>query len=241
MHTVTIPSPDTSGAGAHHNRPGGESQTTSLLAVRPRSRVVVGQDVMICNDCSPSMLDEDKLRDSSAAALAFVQGLAAQEGIRTGVVTFYSQARIKVPLMPARQASAAFHGLTKADVRDGTNIAAALRVACEAQRAARAQEPNVRSLKPVCVIYSDGMHNCDDECPEEAAAMLKRQGWTIVSVGFGTDCDSDLLRLIASSPSHFYLAADGHRLIELFRRIAYSVSVSVAAGVDPARSLGQLH
>lgn len=208
------------------------------VTVKPRTVAMRRQELVIVDDRSGSM-SGSKIRDASNANLALLQALGEHPGLRVGIVDFGSDARIKQALMPVRDVMSSFRGLSERDIDGGTNIGGALQVAGQMLDEAHRIEPDVSRFPAVIALFSDGA-DTENSSPEHVAANLKSRGHTIVAIAFGGDADHSSLRAIASSPAHYYTAADGQRLADLFRKVGHTLSVSIAAGVNPTAALGQM-
>ncbi len=208
------------------------------ITVKQRSVAACRQELVIVDDRSGSM-SGSKIKEASNANLAMLNALGEHPGLRAGIVDFGSDARIKHGLTTVRDLTGSFRGLSESDIDGGTNIGGALRLAGQVLDDALRAEPDVRRFPPVIALFSDGA-DTDSSSPDQVAAALKSKGVTIVTIAFGTDADETMLRAIDSSPAHFYRAADGKRLAEIFRKVGHTLSVSIAAGVNPTAALGQL-
>jgi len=218
-------------------------QTVSIRPITVRQATAATpcrQSCVIVRDASGSMLGQKEI-DALDACRDLVEALAAPgngDTFRCAVVDFSSSALVVHPLCPARQLAGRLQPM---DIVDSTDIAAGLRAAGSVLSSdGEPFPPGVRQLSPVIALYSDGGHNESGSPEYEADCLKQKQGCTIITVAFGSDADEDLLRKLASSPSHFYRAAGGADLRKLFAAVGRTMSVSATTGRDPCQALGSL-
>ena len=219
------------------------SRATTIRPVtvrRPSVATPCRQTCVIVRDASLSMLGQKEF-DAFEACRALVDALADPRNgdtFRCAVVDFAESAAAIHPLCPARKLAV---NLKPMDLYECTDIAAGLRVAGSVLRSDYEQlPPGVRQLSPVIVLYSDGGHNRPGSPEAEAERLKQDLQCTIVTVAFGQDADEDLLQRLAGSPKHFYRAAAGTDLRDVFASVGQTMSVSARTGTDPRQALGGL-
>ena len=218
-------------------------QTVSIRPITVRQATVATpcrQSCVIVRDASGSMLGQKEI-DALDACRDLVEVLAAPgngDTFRCAVVDFSGSACVVHPLCQARQLAGRLEPM---DIGYTTDIAAGLRAAGSVLNSDQQPlPPGVRQLALVIALYSDGGHNESGSPEYEADCLKQKLGCTIVTITFGQDADEDLLRKLASSPSHFYRAASGTDLRKLFARVGRTMSISATTGRDPRQALGGL-
>jgi Ca-activated chloride channel homolog len=169
---------------------------------------LLGRDVIVLLDVSYSMLAEDaqpnRLERARAAVRALVDAVQREGGHRLGLLAFAGRADVLCPLTRdyglflKRLDDASADGVT----HRGTSIAAALQTAW---RGFGELTPGYTDL----ILVSDG-ENHEGE-PAEAAAMLKRQGLRLDTVGVG-DPDRSAPIPITEGAGRAYLNHDGQEV-----------------------------
>lgn len=96
-----------------------------------------------------------------------------------------------------------------------------------------------QALAPVCTVLSDGCTH-DDERTRTVAQAMKAAGFTIVSVGYGSDADEQLLTEIATSPQHYKKLMTGPELRQFFNNIGNTVRHTLRSGTSPAAALAAI-
>jgi Ca-activated chloride channel family protein len=142
-----------------------------------------GTDIVFAVDTSPSMaaLDfgsESRLRGAAAALTSFV---ARRPADPLGLVSFGERAGLRSPLTYNHDYLAASIGrLRIMESGDGTAIGMGLSVAAAHLQAAGAE-------RGVIILITDGENTTGPIAPEAAAEVAAQLGFTIHTVGVGTD------------------------------------------------------
>lgn len=179
-----------------------------------------GVDILLAIDRSYSMLENDKIGATKAAALAFADGVDLSRD-RLGLVTFNNGAALAQGLTADR--ALVRQAILAINPAGGTNIAAALDVAIAELTGARAR-PRAR---PVLILLTDGK----DDQPDAVLAQAERAkaaGIRVFTIGFGA-VDPMVMVRSASSPEDSYYAPDAGTLTGIYAEIARRLSASVLA------------
>jgi uncharacterized protein YegL len=180
-----------------------------------------------------------KARDAEEACGNLISILAAKsnmDAFETAVIDFGNDAEIVHPRCKATEIDG---HVGKIGMKGWTNITAGLKLALDILDTSGAtQSAGSDYLRPVIILFSDGRHNADED-PMETANRIKTIA-DLVTVGFGRDADEDMLRAIASSPSHFYSCANGSLFKELFVLYGKTLATTRRAGVNATHALSQI-
>jgi Mg-chelatase subunit ChlD/DNA-binding beta-propeller fold protein YncE len=180
-------------------------------ACRPHE-VLLGVDIVLAVDTSKSM-EGAKLSAALAAAQEFLKAVDRRRD-RVGLVSFNVVARREYVITSDLDAVA--RKLTQLTVAEGTNLEGGLREA-RTELAIRARAGSQR----VVILLSDGQPTVGTaEGAVAEAALLKRAGTTVFTIGLGADVDATLLKQIATSAGHYYFAPGPTDLAEIYRRVA---------------------
>lgn len=193
-------------------------------------------DIVLVVDRSASMKDGGKWDAAKAAVTQFVENIDFTRH-RVGLVPFSDSAFVAQPLIdrPDRLVRA-LDGLDPP--AGGTNIAAAIEMADRELRITRRL-----AAVGVLVVLTDGRQSSEASMVA-AANNARERGFVLFSVGLGADAAQDTLRLIATSPDHYYFAPTADDLADIYQRIAalirsFSVTdVRIFARLAPGVSIG---
>ncbi len=208
-------------------RPGSFASGLSRPAGLRREQLAV-----LVRDASSSMAGQ-KAADADGASRALVEELARPEnrgGFSVAVIDFNSSVAVAHAV---EKADALTGHLSQLKPGGGTNIAGAL---AEAAKLVRSAAPALTALRPVALLFSDGLPAGD---PRAAAADLRTVA-DVVTVAFGSDADQALLRELATSPEHAYRCTDGRELRRFFAAVGATLSMSLASGAAATGALGTI-
>ncbi|MEQ8191350.1 MAG: vWA domain-containing protein [Candidatus Eremiobacterota bacterium] len=193
------------------------------------------QRVIILRDVSPSM-EGNKAREASAAVVELVNELANpgnKDGFSVAVIDFSGSSKVVNDFTVA--------GFLEPEplrvCGSGTNITSGLE-----QALALLGNVGFEShmfLRPVVLLFSDGGHNTGD-VPYHIAEHLKVRA-DVVTIGFGTDADENMLKQLATSPQHFYRCRNGKELRCFLGAVGKTMSVSLSYGRNATRDLINLN
>ena len=194
-----------------------------------------------CRDASPSMSGQ-KAKDASQATFQLICELAKpsnNSGFWSSVIDFAGSATIRHELMSAADLAHNLRPISTSLFSGGTNITAGLELAHQlCQKTPGEGQTDIRWLKPVVILFSDGCHNRGPK--PDATAKLLRKVADVVTVAYGSDADIKLLKSLATSPQHHYQCKDGSDLRQFFAAVGASMTASLASGVDATNALAQI-
>lgn len=181
-------------------------------------------DMALVIDTSTSMSDptqaggQRKLDAAIAGAIELVKLLKPAD--QATVIAFNATATMVAELTGDKAAViAALQSLTGMQA-SGTAIDLGLAAAFGELTSVRHLAGNSRSV----VLVTDGAQTTGDEqAVRDQATAIKAAGMQIVTVGLGTEVDSDLLREIASGPSYYFEAPDADELGDIYRSIVHLI------------------
>ncbi len=192
-------------------------------------------------DASPSM-EGQKAKEASEACSQLVCELAKpvnKEGFSVSIIEFYGKAQIVHDSVPAVDLVKTLEPIVTSNSKESTNITAGLELAKQlCLKEKNDQQSNIRWLRPVVVLFSDGDHNKGPE-PGAIASELRKHA-DIVTVAYGSDANEKLLRELATSPQHFYRCNDGADLRQFFASVGQTMSDSLAAGTNSTNALAHI-
>lgn len=194
------------------------------------------QEVVIVVDASPSM-EGDKARHAQASCEELVADLAQpinKNGFSVTVIHFNGRAKV---VHPWTSAAELVGHIVPLDIASATNMTAALELALR-ELESRKRDAAVRYLKPVGLFFSDGCFNRGGS-PIPAATALKARA-DVVMVAFGNDADEDLLKVLATSPQHFYRVNNGAELRNFMAKVGDTLTIGMAQKRDATRPLAML-
>ncbi len=183
-------------------------------------------DILVIVDRSTSMSWEDesgqpKIVAARKAVSVFV-GLMNLERDQVGLVTFESTPQLLVPLTQDRAQIERAIGTIRPE--GGTDIAGGIQVASAELRSVR-RRPDA---KAIIVLLTDGNpFNTTRLTTVAASDQARNAGTTIYTIGLGEDADPYLLKVLATTPRHFFFAPTAGQLEHVYREIAHRISASV--------------
>ena len=213
-----------------------------VAIARPRSSTEMervdseGIDIVLAMDVSTSMLARDFTPDRiSAAKDIAIEFISQRPSDRMGIVVFAGESYTQCPLTTDR---ATLINLMKeietGVIDDGTAIGNGLAVAV-----ARMQGSDAKSR--VVILLTDGVNNCGEITPQNAADIAKTYGVRVYTIGVGAngtapypvitpwgvemqnvevEIDEDLLRNIAETTGgRYFRATDNTKLSEIYSEI----------------------
>ncbi len=193
-------------------------------------------DVVLAIDRSGSMASDgtnpdEPITSAKNAATAFVDRLGPND--RVSVVSFATVATDPIDYVLTADFARIKRAISRVEItRDGstqyTNIGDAF-VRARSELSSLRHDPKSRS---VFVFLTDGnptapKKNGDPTYPEtyarSVAEVIKQDRVEVYTVGLGAEIKPQLLRDIATSPDHYYPAARGSALGEIYQQIASSM------------------
>ena len=213
-----------------------------VAIARPRSSTQMdkidteGIDIVLAMDVSTSMLARDFTPDRiSAAKDIAIEFISQRPSDRMGIVVFAGESYTQCPLTTDR---ATLINLMKeietGVIDDGTAIGNGLAVAV-----ARMQGSDAKSR--AVILLTDGVNNCGEITPQNAADIAKTYGVRVYTIGVGAngtapypvitpwgvemqnvevEIDEDLLRNIAETTGgRYFRATDNTKLSEIYSEI----------------------
>lgn len=183
------------------------------------------QAVVVVRDVSISMGGQE--RDLDAATNDLTKELRQLDAqVKLGVVDFSSEAKVSNPLTSASKIKVA-----RARVVGGTSFYHGLQLANEVL------QQHESSLRPIVLFFSDGGNN---GCSFDSEVALLKEKADLVTVAFGESADKDTLRVIATSPDHFFECYDAQALRWLFKAVGQAVTEATEQGVSATQVLAAL-
>ena len=213
-----------------------------IAIARPRSSTEMekidteGIDIVLAMDVSTSMLARDLTPDRiSASKDIAIEFISQRPSDRMGIGVFAGESYTQCPLTTDR---ATLINLMKeietGVIDDGTAIGNGLAVAV-----ARIQGSDAKSR--VVILLTDGVNNCGEITPQNAADIAKTYGVRVYTIGVGAngtapypvvtpwgvemqnvevEIDEDLLRSIAETTGgKYFRATDNTKLSEIYSEI----------------------
>ncbi|MBN1516000.1 VWA domain-containing protein [Candidatus Sumerlaeota bacterium] len=199
------------------------------------------QRVVLVRDKSGSMYGK-KAKCASAACRDLVAELAEPEnkdGFYVSVIDFARTSEIIHDNEKATALCGKLKELSVSIFNTSTNISAGLEDAFSILMKAEADvQDNVRYLKPVVIVFTDGCHNKGPD-PRVIAASLKDIA-DVVTVAFGHDADEELMRALASTSQHFYRCSKGSELRSFLAAVGATMTTTMAAGTNASNALAMI-
>ena len=172
--------------------------------------------VVLAIDASSSMEPDGKIQVARTAALRFAELLdLPRDGL--GVASFSDRAYELSPVTGDRDAASA--AIRAIGTRRGTDTEGGLILAREMLERDRGQRAAGEASEAI-VILSDGRPSTSDASVLAAAQAARDAGMSIASVCVGQDCDTALMRQIASQPDLFFDVPEPDALVGAFERAA---------------------
>lgn len=178
-------------------------------------------DIVLAIDTSTSMLEpsapgsrQTKMQASLDAVRTFLSQMALPED-QAAIVSFNGASSVPQGLTGSRGAlEQALRGLVNAS---GTRIDLGLNAASRELISGRHRRDNV----PVIVLLTDGRPTPGTEAAVlQAARDARSLGFTVYTIGLGSDFDAALLRQVAGSNARAFAATDGAALRQIYTTIA---------------------
>jgi Mg-chelatase subunit ChlD len=175
-------------------------------------------DIVLVIDTSTSMLGEtraggERKLDAAVRSAREFAGLLLYPSDRIAVVTFNDDAQVRLGLTP--NGSGVGSALAGVTVGAGTCISCGLDTARGVLLGARP------GTSHVVVVMTDGQPTSTTAGRTLTSAdRLKRAGAVVFSIGLGSDVDPGLLRLIATTPGHYFEAPGTDDLGVVYRSVA---------------------
>lgn len=196
------------------------------------------QDIIIGFDKSISMGGENKSEAANRAVLELLDGLDKPENkgaFRVALIAFGNGAEVIKPLSLVRDVKKSFLGIEPSDC--ATNITACLKKSFKVLNNREKREER-QSLKPVVLLFTDGGHN-QGEGPEGIAKEIK-EICDLVTVGFGSDADLQLLQQIATTREHCYKCENGTELQKFLGNVGTTLSHTLSQGRNATQELSRV-
>jgi len=195
----------------------GDWTTVALTTTTDCPKSSVPLHIVLSLDASLSMRPDGKLEQAQNAAKQFVRKVDFSVS-RVGVTSFSDKAYIDTEMTDsAGRVLSAIDGL---DLEFGTVIADGLDLSREMLMRARSDAPRDRPPVETIIILSDGRPYFDTPAEvQRAAAKIKSQDILLISICVGGDCDTALMRSIASRPNLFFDVKNASRLVATFNDI----------------------
>ena len=193
---------------------------------------VEGTDIVLAMDVSTSMLARDfKPNRLDAAKEVAAQFVAGREHDNIGVVIFAGESFTQVPMtMDNATLINAIHEVNLGFIEDGTAIGDGIATAINRIKDGKAKSKSI-------ILLTDGSNNCGIVAPLSAAAIARKFGIKIYTIGVGTNgnaeypaqidalgnihyqvmpvvIDEATLKQIASTTGGKYFRATGNNVLE---------------------------
>jgi Mg-chelatase subunit ChlD len=180
-------------------------------------------EVMLIMDTSTSMGWEGKIEAAKRAAVGFVRQMDPAR-VRVGLITFFRVPVLEQPLTTDQAALIRIiEGLT---LERGTNLVDALDLGRQTLASAGVRP----GAGKVIVFLTDGRHMVSSppiSQLDRVIAGVRAANIEVYTVGLGSDVDDNVLRRMASSPTHYYFSPGSAQLEEILGRIAGQVRAQV--------------
>lgn len=195
----------------------GDWTTVTLTSTTNCPAGAVPLHVILSIDGSLSMNPDSKLDNAKRAAKQFVQKLDFEVS-KVGVTSFSDAAYVETELTDSMgRVLGAIDGI---DTEFGTVIADGLDLSREmlirGRRDTERESPPIEAI----IILSDGRPYFNTPAQVmSAASKIKAQDILLISICVGSDCDTALMRSIASRPNLFFDVRNSARLIAVYNEI----------------------
>lgn len=179
--------------------------------------------VILLADVSGSMSSDGKIQALNHAVKEMIEAFKDEADLRAevnvAVITFGEEARLHMPLTPARTAT-----WTDLGAKGNTPMGAAFELA-----RAMVEDKQVipgRAYRPTIVLISDGQPNDDWKPPLEALLGSDRGGKAFrMAMAIGGDADQEVLKaFLANSEEPVRTGNDARQIREFFQFVTMSVS-----------------
>jgi len=194
------------------------------------------QLAVLVRDRSPSMRGQ-KAQDASQACRELVEELASpanRDAFDVAVVDFSGSAELVNDVTKASSLASTIEAVKPHG--GGTNLTAGMQVASHVVQGMESSEES--RLRPIVILFTDGCHN-SGEHPGTITEKLK-QSCDVVTVAFGEDANSDLLKQLATSPQHHYCCRNGAELRMFFAAVGRTMTVSLQGNQNATQALGEI-
>lgn len=185
-------------------------------------------DIVLIIDTSGSMgepSDNPPIDQAKAGANEFVQDVDFSNK-RVALVTFSDDAALITPGLTNDSATANLEISSVPSPNGSTATSTGLSVAQQTL----ATPPTTDTLR-VIILLTDGYSNPGDPYATVAAAA-KKAGIRIITIGLGSDVDSNALSAIATTPGDFYRAPTPRELAGIYRDVANNINKTIATNVN---------
>lgn len=199
------------------------------------------QRVLSLLDKSGSMNEENKLQSALKANYELGLTLAQpnnQNAFEMAVIWYSNIARVSHPFAPVSSFLNRFDNSFDDGFTGETNITSALEQAHQILKAQRPTSEKHVYARPVCVLMSDGRHNCGPD-PFPAANALKEIS-DLITIAFGDCADEQTLRAIATTEQLCVRCRTGADLRCYFAQVGQTLTVTRAAGSNAVLALATL-
>ncbi len=123
-------------------------------------------------------------------------------------------------------------------IDSSTNITAGLKKGLELLTSLDNDKEAIHYLRPVVLLFTDGGHNTG--CfPYKTADKIKEIA-DLVTVAFGQDADTKLLKKLASTEQHFYRCDSGKDLRQFMASVGKTMTMTYADNQNTTDQLTQL-
>lgn len=204
----------------------GEDVTVTLSVQAQCPPSVGALHVVLVLDASGSMAGSPSLAMKQAAARFVRQLQMPTHPIRqVGVVEYNEEARRLSSL--TNDESRVIGAINRVSADGGTRIdlgiLEGLRVLSQGRSGINRDE-----LTEVIIVLADGGNNAGCQPILAAARQAKSQGVLLVAICFGSACDEQCMRQVASGPRYYFRADNAGQLVAVFDRIAVLLVGDVA-------------
>lgn len=170
-------------------------------------------DICLAIDCSPSMLEQNKLDYARAAAQAFMAQLAPED--QASLVTFADRSTLEQPL--TRERTRLLQAIERTATRgNATAFRDALYWSISQVALRPRQEGSVLSASParadarrIVLALTDGNDNQSRTSTQQAIAYARSQGVALCPVALGDNAQTTEMELLARETGGVYLRAPG--------------------------------
>lgn len=200
----------------------GDWTTVWLTSTTDCPAQLIPLHIVLCIDGSNSMNPQNKLVEAKRAATQFVNELDFAV-TKVGVTRFGGDVTVMTPLTDARAQALAAIGAIHTNF--GTDMEGGIAQSHRLLEDARTEDRSSSEPEPieVIVLLSDGKPYPSGNNPMRTAARAKGSGILMITVCVGGDCDSGLMRQLASRPDLFFNVQQSGRLVAVYTEIAHQL------------------